>query len=81
MYLALLAFNLLRIIGQESLNHKGEPQLSGHRVRRRRLRSVIQELIYLAARLSYHARQWYLSFGRYCPSYQTFRSLYYQWAT
>ncbi len=80
MYLALLAFNLLRIIGQESLNANGQPDAKQHRVQRRRLRTVIQDLIYLAARLIRHARGWCLGFGKECRMYDTFSALYFKWA-
>ena len=80
MFLAMVAFNLLRIMGQESLDYQGNPIKNRHRIRRRRLRSVIQDLIYLAARLIYHARGWTLGFGQVSPFYQTFEHLYYQWS-
>jgi hypothetical protein len=80
MYLALLTFNLLRIMGQESLNYQGAPIANRHRIRRRRLRSVIQDLIYLAARLITHARGWSLGFGKHCPFYLTFSYLYLKWS-
>ena len=80
MFLAMIAFNLLRIMGQESLDYHGNPIKSRHRIRRRRLRSVIQDLIYLAARLIRHARGWTLGFGRTYPFYNTFAHLYYRWA-
>ena len=80
MFLAMVAFNLLRIMGQESLDYKGNPIKTRHRIRRRRLRSVIQDLVYLAVRLIRHARGWALGFGRVSPFYQTFAHLYYRWA-
>jgi hypothetical protein len=80
MFLALLAFNLLRIIGQESLSYDGSPIPNRHRIRRRRLRSVIQDIIYLAARLIRHARGWILGFGYQSPYYSTFCHLYWKWA-
>ena len=80
MFLAMITFNLLRIMGQESLNYRGAPIKTRHRIKRRRLRSVIQDLIYLAARLVFHSRQWLLDFGRVCPFYETFSHLYLKWA-
>ena len=80
MFLAMVAFNLLRIMGQESLDYQGNPIKTRHRIRRRRLRSVIQDLIYLAARLIYHARGWTLGFGQGAPFYHTFEHLYYLWS-
>lgn len=80
MFLALLVFNILRIMGQESLNFHGVPIVHRHRIRRRRLRSVIQYLIYLAARLIRHARYWTLGFGKEATYYETFDHLYLQWS-
>ncbi len=66
--LALLAYNLLRLCGQESLR-EDNGNLANRapyrkKANRRRLRTVIQDLIYLASRISVHARRLYLSFGR-----------------
>lgn len=72
--LALFAYNLLRIIGQESLRRPDVPLRSVRQ--RRRLRTVIQNFITLAARLTDHARQWHLRLGvgnRWLPA---FRRLY-----
>lgn len=80
MFLALLAFNLLRIIGQETLDYKGNPIKTAHRIKRRRLRSTIRDLIYLACRLIRHARQWTLGFGFESPFLETFRYLYLKWS-
>ncbi len=80
MFLGLLAFNILRIIGQESLNYAGSPINTKERIHRRRLRSVMQDLVYLAARLISHGRQWVLGFGKISPFYDTFRYLYLKWA-
>lgn len=79
MFLALLAFNLLRIIGQETLEYKGNPIKTAHRIKRRRLRSTIRDLIYLASRLIRHARQWTLGFASESPFLETFRYLYLKW--
>jgi hypothetical protein len=67
--LGMLAYNMLRIIGQSSLleNRQLPP---GRRapvkdtIKRRRLRSVIQDLMYMACRLTRHARRWGLTFWR-----------------
>jgi len=81
MFLGLLTFNILRIIGQESLNYAASPIITKERIRRRRLRSVMQDLVYLAARLIIHGRQWVLGFGKISPFYDTFRHLYLKWAS
>lgn len=80
MFLALLAFNLLRIIGQETLDYNGHPIKNAHRIKRRRLSSTIRDLIYLASRLIRHARKWSLGFGSESPFFETFRYLYFKWA-
>lgn len=79
MFLSLLAFNLLRIIGQEMLEYNGNPIKTAYRIKRRRLRSTIRDLIYLASRLICHARQWTLGFGAGSPFLETFRYLYLKW--
>ena len=59
--LAMIAYNLLRMIGQESLKHK---QSDKRPVRRRRLRTVIANLILIAGHLTCHARKLRLSLGK-----------------
>ncbi|OUM84144.1 MAG: transposase [Bacillus thermozeamaize] len=65
LHAGMLAYNLLRIIGQESLR-KDDAPIRG-KVKRRRIRTVIQNLIYMAVRLVRHARRFYFAFGRYNP--------------
>lgn len=79
--LGMLTYNLLRIIGQESLREK--PADPGHakapvrkRVQRRRVRSVIDDLIRLAARIIHSGRQWKLAFGAYAPWARIWERLY-----
>jgi len=72
--LGMIAYNLLRLIGQESLRENDTPVRK--RVSRRRLRSVMQDMIYLACRMVRHARQWKLSFGRHCPWFSAWRRVY-----
>ena len=59
--LAMIAYNLLRMIGQESLKYK---QGDKRHVRRRRLRTVISNLIQIAGHLTRHARKLRLSLGK-----------------
>lgn len=75
--IAALAFNCLRIMGQRFLN---KPKLlhREYKVARRRLRSVMQDLIYIACKVVKHAGYIWLSFGRNCPHYRVFRELYAQ---
>lgn len=75
LHLGLLAYNLLRLLGQESLNAATQPLRK--KVKRRRLRTVIQNLITLATRVVRHARRWKLAFGQYSPWYPVFRHVYF----
>lgn len=60
--LAVLAYNILRIIGQESLKKDDVAIKRG--VKRRRLKTVIQNLISLASHMVKHARHVYLNLGQ-----------------
>jgi len=71
-----LAYNILRWIGQNGSLGKDAP--IRHRSKRRRIRTVMQELMYLAARLLHTRRQLKLAFGYACPVVQVFRRLYAQ---
>ena len=68
----LVAYNALRLCGQESLRQdkKLPPEQKMpicKQVQRRRLRSVIQDMIYMASRLVRHARRWSLAFWKNNP--------------
>ena len=76
--LGMVAYNLLRMIVQESLRETDAPIRK--QVSRRRVRSVMQDLVYLACRLVRHARRWTLSFGRHCPWLTTWRRVYLRFA-
>ena len=73
--LAMLAFNALRLLGQAALEMK-EILPRKFKVQRRRLRSVIQDLIYLACKRTRHSGSIFLKFGRYCPWFDVFRQLH-----
>jgi hypothetical protein len=77
--LAMLAYNVLRLIGQGALLSDDAPVR--HPAKRRRLKTVIQELITVSAKLFAHARQACLNFGRHCPAFVVFHRLYDQWST
>lgn len=77
--LGLMAYNILRLIGQAGLDLGYVPGRG--KVRRRRLRSVIQDLIYMACRVVKHARQVKLSFGRHDAWYPVWEGLYLKFAT
>ena len=61
--LTLLAYNILRIIGQSSLKSRRAPKTK-HKVRRRRIRTVINNLILIAGHVTEHARNVFLALGR-----------------
>ena len=58
--LAMIAYNILRMIGQESLKHK---QSAKRTVKRRRLRTVLANLIQCASHIIEHARKICLGLG------------------
>lgn len=80
--LGMFAYNCLRLCGQEALREEGVPEAECAPIRRqvirRRLRSVMQDLIYMASRVVFHARKWGLSFSRYNPWYLVWRRVYHQ---
>lgn len=67
-----LEFNCLRIMGQRFLD---KPQLlhRKYKVARHRLRSVMQNLIYIACKVVKHAGYIWLSFGQSNPHYRIFK--------
>lgn len=75
---AWLAYNVLRWIGQTGLLGADAPPR--HKAKRRRIRTVMQELMYVAARLVYSGRRLRLRFGYGCPVVSIFRRLYHQLA-
>ena len=60
--LTVLAYNILRLIGQESLKSKRAPKTK-HPVRRRRIRTVIGNLIQIAGHITTHGRRIVLAIG------------------
>lgn len=69
-----LAYNILRWIGQNGLIGPMAP--IRHRAKRRRIRTVMQELMYLAARVVRTGRRIKLAFGRQCQVKPIFDQLY-----
>ena len=61
--LTILAYNILRVIGQASLKKKSAPK-SKHPVSRRRIRTVISNLIQIAGHVTTHAGALVLSLGK-----------------
>lgn len=74
LHFAVLAYNLLRIVGQESLKREDTPLKNG--VQRRRIRTVIQNLMTLASKMTKHARQRRLRFSKSNPWLPVFQRLY-----
>lgn len=73
MAFATLGYNLLRWMG---LRLTGPDAPIRHPAKRRRLKTVMQELMYMACRLIHSHRQWLLRFGRHCPGFGVYRDLY-----
>lgn len=79
--LGLVAYNLLRLCGQTALAENADlpPEATmplSKPVFRRRLRSVIQDLMYFAARLTKHSHRWGLSLWRSNPWRSVWESVY-----
>jgi len=69
LHIAMLSYNMLRIIGQLSLQNPEEykqylPTIRQKKVSRRRIRTVMQDFIYIAGRLIDTARMHFISFGK-----------------
>ena len=73
--LAGIAFNLLRLIGQTMLS-RPEAMPARLKIERRRLGSVIRDLIYIAVKRVRHAGTVSLRFGKNCPWFGAFREVY-----
>lgn len=72
--LALIAYNILRIIGQESLKKNDDPLRK--KARRRRIRTVISNLMQFAGHLTEHAGRLVLSIGKSNRWRFTFKRIY-----
>lgn len=73
--LTVLAYNILRLIGQESLKSRRAPR-SKHPINRRRIRTVISNLIQMAGHITTHGRQVVLALGRSNIWRQAFMDVY-----
>jgi Transposase DDE domain group 1 len=71
--LAMLAYNALRIIGQQALTGPNAP--IKHHADRRRLKTVIRELIHAPARFIHHARQWRVGLWKDWAGLEVFKHL------
>ena len=72
--LGLFTYNMLRWIGLEGLLDADSPVR--HKAKRRRVKTVIQELIYLAAHIYERSRRLVMRFGRTTPAYLAFQRVY-----
>lgn len=71
--LGMFAYNALRLIGQCSLSFPGPNR---REATRRRIRTVLQDIVYMACQLVYHARRWFLLFGRNNRWYPVWRGVH-----
>ncbi len=60
--LTIIACNILRMIGQETIGHRRTE--TKHKVHRRRLRTIIGNMIMMASHVTKHARQLVVGLGR-----------------
>ena len=77
--LAAVAMNLLRLIGQNTLNEPDAPVR--HAAKRRRIKTVMQELMFKAARMIRHAGRWVLGLGESDRGFAVFERHYGQLST
>jgi hypothetical protein len=73
------AYNLLRFIGLVGLIGENSPVR--HTAKRRRIKTVLQELMYLAARVMKRSRQHWLRFSKQCAAYSAFGQIYHHLAS
>lgn len=72
---AMVAFNILRKIGQNLLSYAADLPIK-LTMKRRRLRKVIQDIIYLACKYVKTGNRFKLKLGEYCPWFYPFKRLY-----
>lgn len=71
--MGMLAYNCLRLIGQLGLTGGLAP--IRHPAKRRRLRTVLQQIMYRAAQVIHKSRQWWLDLGYASPVANVFAYL------
>lgn len=69
-----LVYNVLRLIGQQGLLDADAP--IRHTAKRRRIKTVLQEIIYIAARVIASGRRLRLRFSWDCSAFNVFKKLY-----
>ena len=72
--LAAVAMNILRLMGQNALIGKDAPVR--HAAKRRRMKTVMQELMFKAGRMIKHAGRWVLGLGANDSAHGVFERLY-----
>ena len=72
--LAAVAMNLLRLIGQNTLNEPDAPMR--HTAKRRRIKTVMQEMMFKAGRMIRHAGRWILGLGEADSGFAVFERHY-----
>ena len=77
--IAMLTYNILKHIGLCGLMDKKAPVR--HPAKRRRVKTVMQELINVAVRLIERSRQIWFRFSKDCTSYPAFESVYERFAS
>lgn len=77
--LAAVAMNLLRLIGQHTLHEPDAPVR--HAAKRRRIKTVIQEMMYKAARMIKRGRRWFVGLGQSDNGHAVFERHYAQLKT
>jgi hypothetical protein len=75
---SMLAYNILRWIGQNCLLGPLSPRRT--KAKRQRIKTVMQELMYVAGRIIKTARTIHLSFGKGCRSLEAFKHVYEKFA-
>ena len=76
--LTMIAYNILRMLGQETIDQGKAP--SKRIVSRKRIRTVIQNIIHFAGQFTKHARQLFLSISRSNAWSDAFLGLVYRFA-
>jgi len=71
--------NLLRLIGQHTLNGPDAPVR--HTAKRRRIKTVMQEMMFKAGRMIKHAGRWILGLGESDSGFAVFERHYGQLKT
>jgi hypothetical protein len=79
MTLSAFSYNILRWIGLIGLIGDNSPVR--HPAKRRRIKTVIQEFMYLGARVIYAGRRIKLRFSMHCPGFLAFESTYHRLAS